>query len=554
MTLSLVLLFCPGPLLRPAAWAAQAAPPGAESILRTMEEVASRQRKADPLEARGLEEKLRDLAARIRELGPGAAPALSSYLSDRRRLIKIRLYAASLLGLIGEPGSYPALKETALDGREDPGLRSAALQAACSLRLDAPACRAPAEAVLKDSSTGELLAREALLQLSRVGADDAALMLRLAKRHGPAPEGHLLDSATHALRALALSKSRTQRELFKLAGYFKKGSEARRRAVEALALEKMSLSDMEPGELHALRSIALEDPLCAVEAARLLGELRDPGSVDALLRALRTQQKPRTLAEAAEALAKIGDASAAGPLAALASAMHQNPRFAPQGREEYREYAVRVQAAADFLAAPTPGRYETPQERALRPSKQEKPAAPADAPSASFSYEGWPGEGTPRPVFSGTSDSLTLYPEPSSPAEPARSHPLRKGRPLTVEGSVVRTLAPGILRARKAMEAPLRDLGESRPLRQAEHSGPSEKSKVFLLEGEALEILAYRPQGACFLRRGARIYEGECLSEAAQGLFTTVSDPKTEWWLKTTVPGASGWFRSDDPAVDFLQR
>lgn len=534
--------------------AGQAAHPDAGSILRTMEEIASKQRKADPIESRSLEDKLRELGERVRALGPEAAPALSSCLSDGKKLLKIRLYAASLLGLLGDPGSYAVLKGRILDAREDPGLRSAALQAACSLRLDAPACRAPAEAALRDPSAPEMLAREALLQLSRCGAEDTGLMLILAKRYGPAPEGHLLDSATHALRALALSKTRSQRELFSLLGYFKKGSEARLRTLEALASRKMVVSDMEPGELHILRSIALEDPLCGAEAARQLGELRDPGSVDALVRALRTQDKPRTLAEVAQALANIGDASAAKPLAALSASMHQDPRFAQDGPEEYRQHAVRVQMAADFLASPTPGRYETPQERALRLPKQEKTGAPVGAPTGPFSYEGWPGEGAPQPVFSGALESLALYPEPDSAAEPARSHPLQKGRPLSVEGSLVRTLLPGILRARKEMELPLRDLGDSRPLSAAEYSGPAEKPRVRLRVGEALEILAYRPQGACLLRRGTRIYEGECLSGAAQEIFSPVSDPKTEWWLKTTVPGASGWFRSDDPAVDFLQR
>ena len=129
-----------------------------------------------------------------------------------------------------------------------------------------------------------------------------------------------------------------------------------------------------------------------------------------------------------------------------------------------------------------------------------------------------------------------------------------EGRPLPVVDSVVLTREPGLLRALAPCSVELRDVGPDpgeKPLKRSVYEGLSLRKRFDFREGEALEVLAYRPLGGCLLRRAGRIYTGECLTRESERLFKLVSEPKTEWWLKTELTGASGWFSSEDEGVDF---
>jgi len=96
---------------------------------------------------------------------------------------------------------------------------------------------------------------------------------------------------------------------------------------------------------------------------------------------------------------------------------------------------------------------------------------------------------------------------------------LAEGRPIPVTDSVVITREPGLLRALSACSVEMREVGPDpgeRALKRSAYEGLTLRRRLEFRAGETLEVLAYRPLGGCLLRRGGRIYTGECLREALQ--------------------------------------
>ncbi|MBI5242820.1 MAG: HEAT repeat domain-containing protein [Elusimicrobia bacterium] len=587
--------------------AAQPADEGqrAAAALRAMEVIAAQQKGADPLGQRSVDKTLEGFGAKFRAMGARAIEPLSAYLGDKRRPRKVRLYAAAFLGLIGDPGALDALKDRLADPEEDAGLRAAALQAAGSLRLSVPAKRALAEKAAFDPSAPALLLREALGVLAETGSDETAKLEKLAKRYGPDPRGTREIFASHALSALLSSRRPAEASLVSLLRYFKKGTRLRAETLSTLRARKPKAKDISREDTDFIATLLFDEKgRTALEAARLLGELADSRAAASLIRALKAEG-PALLAEAAEALVKLGDPSAQAPLSKLSEGLIRDPRFVPRGSLDPRPYAVRIQKAAVFFAkagakrkplagplpqAPSPGADSAPQtlweevpdiaeappfrgtptpERIQAASKPdeissddeeavaaERPPAlpaqiPAPAPSApSFRYEGWPVSEKPHPVWSGRRDSLALRAKPDDLA-PGAAVRLTKGLPLPVASSLVITLEPGLMRARSANSVEFRDLGADRALKRLDYEGPLIRKVLELRQGETFEILAYRPDGACFLRRGGRLYLGECITQEADEVFKVVAEPKTRWWIRTEAAGATGWFSAEEEGIDF---
>ncbi|MFA6029959.1 MAG: HEAT repeat domain-containing protein [Elusimicrobiota bacterium] len=519
----------------------------AEAMLRTMEGLVARQGEADPLEQIALERRLRGFGPEFRALGLPAVVPLASCLGERTRAHKLRAYAAAFLGLIGDPSALAPLRDVAADPKEEAGLRAAALQAAGSLRLDVTARRTLAEKHAYDPASPEPLLREALAVLAETGSDEADLLLRLAKKHGPGPEGLRETAARSAIAALVSSRRPSEGALLELARYYRRSSPLRGEAAAALRARKPRIGDLPADGFDAVCALLLrERGRPALEAARLLGGTGDVRAVRPLLEALKSPD-PSLIAEAAEALVRIGDADSAEPLLRLSESVISDKRFAPREKGgDPRPYAVRIQKAADFFAT------------ALR-SSREPPAAPeAKAPAkekaapAPFRYGGWPTTGKPSPLWNGRRLSLELRETPD-PTSPARLERPPEGTPLPVVDSAVVMLEPGLLRARRDLRAGFRDLGPDRVLKPSDYESPVLRVNLDLREGQTLEILAYRPDGACFLRSAGRLLLGECLTESAERDFTLVAEPRTRWWLRTRLGGAAGWYPSDDEGVDFTR-
>ncbi|MFA6092413.1 MAG: HEAT repeat domain-containing protein [Elusimicrobiota bacterium] len=512
----------------------------AQAALRAMEGLALRQAEADPLDQLALERQLKDFAREFRSIGPSADPALISYLEDKSRPRKIRSYSVVFLGMLQDPAAWPALKDCVADRREDVGLRALCLQSAGALRIDIRPRRSLAEEWAFSAKAPESLVREALGILAETGSADTEKLEKSARKYGSSPVGLRELFARNAVAALAASRGPSEAALLRLALYFRKGSTLRSDSLTALRIRKPKSADLPEDAVELLTPILLRDiGRPSLETARLFGEFGDPKTLRALLEALKIKD-PSTIAEAAQALQRLGDPAAAAPLARLSEGLISDKRFSPRPGLDTRDLAARIQKAAEFFL-------EAKNE--AKEASQSAPA-PASASFAPFHYEGWPGAQAPMPVWNGRAQILTLHKEPSSDSPSSSSQPQSR-RSLPVLSSLVVLKDPGTLRARRDLSVGLRDLGPDRPLKASDYGSPVLRMRLPLKEGQTLEILAYRPEGACFLRSERRLYLGECLTEAADKDFSVLAEPKVEWWLKTRTGTAEGWFSSDEIGVDF---
>jgi len=509
-----------------------------------MESVYRRQEKAShPLEVRGLEDELRGFKDDFLKLGLRAVPLLGWYAGRPERPLKLRIYAAVFLGAIGDPAAYHPLRVIASDPEEEPGLRSAALQSAGSLRRVVPVDRRSLLDGLLRGGSPEPVLREALSQLAEVGTDDVPGAFRAAKRFGPRPRGVELFSAEHAVGALGRSlRPGADAALFRLLRYFKAGSPVRVRVLRELSRRRRAAfgeggyssgHPLERRELDSLgKVLTREEGPAAVLAARLLGAARDKRADRHLRRSLRASQDPAVLAEAAVALASFGAPESIDAVRALSRGLLSDPRFAArEGRPDPRAFAVRIERAAASLERPEP----------LIPPLRD----------GGFRYEGWPGEGVPRLLWTGKREALVLLPEPRAAA--GTPGVLRPGL-MELSGSEVVMLSPGraLFREDRAV-LDWRWFGKTGRVTRTEYDGPAERRSVELRRGEGIDILAYRAAGSCFLRVDEDVYEAEC-PQNDPGRFDLVEQPRAEWWVKTRGKTVEGWFLAEQEGIDFLPR
>lgn len=485
-----------------------------------------------PLAARDLDARLAPYLGRLSKLGLRALPLLTFYIRQGARPRKVRLHAAAALGIIADPGALPALRATASDRAEDPGLRSTCVQAIGSLHLAPHEKRAALDPFAAPDSP-PAVAREALGQLSSVGTDRVGQTAGAARALGSSPSGAAALTARSAVSALGLSPDHAaDAALIDLIAFWRVGAAPRGPALATLARRRVERRRFSPTRAQMdvlLSALVAERGDNALSAARLLGLLGDRRAVAPLTRMLKAAPDAALAAEAAQALAALGDPSASGPVAALAGGLAQDERFG--ARPDAGPLAAAIEAAARTLNPPAKEKNENPQ--------------------AGFTYEGWPGSGVPHPLSS-AERPLVLRAAPQADAKETARLPARANEPLRMTASRLKSTRSGWARARAATTLDARSFGKAQSLSRTAVDGPVPKIKLALSEGELLEVLAPRAEGDCFIRRGGEVFEAAC-PHLDRERFEVVEEPASAWWLEIETSYGRGWVDADDPALTILR-
>ncbi|MBI3300076.1 MAG: HEAT repeat domain-containing protein [Elusimicrobia bacterium] len=521
--------------------------PTAQSLVGEMELIVKAAEGLHPLAARDLDARLAPYLGRLRALGPRALPLLTWYLRQDDRPRKVRLHAAAALGLIADPGALPALRATAEDKKADPGLRSACVQSLGGLRLAAHEKRGALDRFLAEGLP-ETVTREALVQLAGVGTDRVARAAALARALGAAPEGAAALTAGAAAEALGRSPDPSaDGALIALLAFWRTGAAPRGPALAALARRRVEKRTFNPSRAQLdviLAALAQESGANALSAARLLGLIGDRRAVGSLIRLLKAAPEAAVAAEAAAALAAIGDPAARKPVGELAAGLATDARFgAEPGGATSGPLAATIEAASSSLGGAAP---KTPPVVAAVVEHY----LPAPAPTG-FVYDGWPGSGRPRPVAS-AERTLILYATPEVAARVVLSIPARAGAPIELAGSKLISRRSGWARARAPMTLEARTFGAVSRLSRTEADGPVPRAELTLAEGELLEVLAPRAEGDCFVRRGGAVHEAAC-PHLDRERFEVIEEPFAEWWLELKTASGSGWVNAEDPALTILR-
>lgn len=531
--------------------------PSPQALLSEMEALELKPSGRHPLDRREKESRLAAYGEKFRALQTDAVPLLSWYVSQKERPLKIRLYAAAFLGLIADIGAFPALSQTALDKSEDAGLRAAALSSAGSLGVPVAQMRRLLERCAREAP--EPLLREAFLQLSFIGAEDASLAYETAKRAGFAPAGLDRGTAAHAVEALGRARSAEAQELlFKLLAYFRAGSPPRAKVLTALNRRLLAAERARDRKRLGrerleilLAALKEESGPAALSAARLLGALGDGRAVSGMTRKLKASSDPALLAELAQALAAIGDPKAGEAVLELERGLVSDKRFAHEpGGPDTGALALRIEKAALSFAPRAPG------SPVSAPREKPRPAvvsADSEAASLPFSYQGWPGAGAPKLAFNGAVSRLRLREKPDRASRVAAEAAPEKGVLIAYDDSVVVMLKPGRVRANAAFSLEVREFGPLIHLSARRAEEPAPKTALSLSEGDQLEVLAYREGGECYLRAAGVVYLGGCPADDPKR-FDVLSVFETEWWLHAAPDGRAGWLFSEDEGLDFLPR
>lgn len=512
--------------------------PTPQELVGEMEMLAAAQRGEHPLAARELDGRLAAYGPRLKSLGVRAVPLLAWYIRQDERPLKVRLYAAAVLGLIGDPAALKPLRQTAEDAVADEGLRAAAVQAIGSLRL-APHELRPLLDSLALKGAGAVR-REALVQLSGTGTDDPRGLLGAAKTFGAHPEGAASAAAQAAADAIGRAPSSgADAVLVDYIRFLKPGAAPRARALAALARRRAAGRPFSPdrAQLDVLRATPAEERgEAALTATRLLGLLGDRRVLGDLVHLLKSAPDAAGAAEAAQALAALGDPAGRAPVAALAESLAVDARFgAAPGAPDPKPLAAAVESALRAFDDPS--------------ALKARPAAPS-APET-FVFEGWPGVGTPQALQSGEA-TLSLRLEPRRDAPVAARLPKAGGAPLRRRGSVVVSVRPGWTRAREDMKIIARSYGPASRVTRAELDAARPTTIIVLATGERLETLVPLGAGRCLVRRGLVVYDAGC-PEQSPNAFDILSESVSEWWLDLDHAEGRGWVHADDPALTILR-
>ncbi|TBR25522.1 HEAT repeat domain-containing protein [bacterium] len=512
--------------------------PTPQQLVAEMEQLAAAQRGEHPLAARELDGRLATYGPRLRALGTRAVPLLSWYLRQDERPLKVRLYSAAVLGLIGDPAALKPLRLTAEDASADEGLRAAAVQALGGLRLAPHELRPLLDALaLKGSGA---VRREALVQLAGTGTDDPRGLLSAAKSYGAAPEGSASAAAQAAADAIGRSpSSEADGVLVDFVRFLRPRTPARERALAALARRRAAGRPFKltRAQLDVLRAAPAEERgPAALTATRLLGLLGDRRATTDLVHLLKSAPDAAGAAEAALALAALGDPAGRAPVAALAEGLAADARFGDvPGGPDPKPLAAAVEAAV----------------RAFDDPSALKARAPKDSAPEPFVFEGWPGVGTPQALQSGEA-ALALRLDPTREAPVAARLPRVGGSPLRMRGSIVVSVRAGWARAKKGLKLPARSFGQAVRLTRAQAEAARPETELSLAAGERVETLLPRGAGRCLVRRGLVVYEAPC-PELDRESFDVLSEAVSEWWLELDHGEGRGWAFADDPALTILR-
>jgi hypothetical protein len=325
-------------------------------VARTMaraEKLVAAQKGKDAWERRDLDRAAEKLYSDIKPLGWRAAPALAAAVADLKRPPKVRLFAASFLGLIRDPAAFPPLEDILLNPEQDPGVRALAAQSLPGQGApDASVSKALCAALAQETLPREVL-DDVLMSLGRYGCLEPAALVRLARSFGPRPGAKDLPVVAAALGALGRSRgSASGKELLGLISWFPARGDARAAAIKALDARRAEIVDwLAPETLpvvaEALRSESerWDTMLPLVRLAASLG----PDAGPALAR-LSSHPDAEVLAEAAEAMVLYKRVEAVPDLEAVIAGAMRDPRFSPkEGRPDPAVSLSRLEKAVAAL-------------------------------------------------------------------------------------------------------------------------------------------------------------------------------------------------------------
>lgn len=289
------------------------------------------------------------LAPSVLRWGHKVIPPLEAIARDAGKPAKTRQLAVSVIGLTRDPGAFPPLRAMLLDSALPDGLRSEAAVGLGGTTVSKAARREAFCSALREDALPPQALREALIAVSTLGCDDAALLERRARLLSLSPNGADAERARLILAALGRTPAPEAGDaLWRLFGDYAAGSPQREAALTALLADPARLAALgSRNEPRALRAVSEESGRAenAVLAARLAARVGTPRCADALRRLLR-HGDAEVVAEAAEGLARLKWAKAKKDLAGVVERAHDDARFAPKpGRPDPAIQLARVRAA-----------------------------------------------------------------------------------------------------------------------------------------------------------------------------------------------------------------
>jgi hypothetical protein len=179
----------------------------------------------------------------------------------------------------------------------------------------------------------------------------------------------------------------------------------------------------------------------------------------------------------------------------------------------------------------------------------------AQASSASvFETETWPGEGLPQ--FRAVTHEIVIREIPSKESKVIRRLPVTPGQRIAFDSTRFRTLEPGRIAALSATSVSGRVLGNTQHLTRDEYyKGRFPHDAIALTAGDRFEYLQYRAEGTCFVRIADQVVDAKPCPAEDSRRFRVISQPKTEWWIRVLVDGASlGWVLVEDRTLRLTVR
>lgn len=183
----------------------QEAETSVQAVFLDITRLQARQDNQDPRQRALLDRQCQALAPKALRWGWRSVAPLAAVLQERSRPMKVRLLAASFMGLSRDPSAFPPLRSLLADPEEPASLRSAAAQSLPGLGVSKASLRQALCPLLAEKDLPDEVLVMSLVGLEHVGCDEPALLENLVRGLGPNPTAAQGDNARRALTALAHS-------------------------------------------------------------------------------------------------------------------------------------------------------------------------------------------------------------------------------------------------------------------------------------------------------------------------------------------------------------
>ncbi len=173
----------------------------------------------------------------------------------------------------------------------------------------------------------------------------------------------------------------------------------------------------------------------------------------------------------------------------------------------------------------------------------------AQAPTALFEIELWPGEG--RPEFQAVANELVIYEMPSPSATVTRRLGVTSGQRIAFDETRYRTTESGPMQVLAAASVTGRVLGNFRLLtRDQYYKGRFPTQAIAVSKGDVIEYLQYRAEGTCFVQVADQVIDADPCPVQDERNFRVNTQPKTEWWIRVVLDRVPvGWVMVDEKAI-----